>query len=188
MERALDLARGCGGEVKEGAGVTRAADEGARDAEAGAWRAMFLRGPYLRDALVQLGLIVETFETSVTWDRFEELHAAVTEATTRAAASICGKAVVTTRLTHVYPDGAAPYFTVIAPGKATGRVAQWDEIKIAASEAIRAHGGTVTHHHAVGRDHRPSYDQERPELFARALVAAKTVLDPHGIMNPGVLV
>ena len=188
MERALAIARGLGGEVKEGAGATRETGEGAREGEAGTWRSMFLKGPYLRDALTRLGMIVETFETAVTWDRFDAFHAAVIEATTRAATEIAGHAVVTTRLTHVYPDGAAPYFTVIAPGKATGRVAQWDEIKRAASEAILAHGGTITHHHAVGRDHRPFYDRERPDLFARALGAAKSALDPQGIMNPGVLV
>ena len=188
MERALAIARGLGGEVKEGAGRTRETGEGAREGEAGAWRTMFLKGPYLRDALTRLGMIVETFETAVTWDRFEAFHAAVLEATTRAAIEVAGKAVVTSRLTHVYPDGAAPYFTVIAPGKAGGRVAQWDEIKSAASEAILAHGGTITHHHAVGRDHRPFYDRERPDLFALALGAAKSALDPQGIMNPGVLV
>ena len=188
MDRALAIARGLGGEVKEGVGVTRETGEGAREGEAGTWRSMFLKGPYLRDALTRLGMIVETFETAVTWDRFDAFHAAVIEATTRAAIEIAGSAVVTTRLTHVYPDGAAPYFTVIAPGKASGRVAQWDEIKIAASEAILAHGGTITHHHAVGRDHRAFYDRERPDLFARALGAAKSALDPQGIMNPGVLV
>ncbi len=188
MERALAIARGLGGEVKEGAGVTRETGEGARDGEAGTWRSMFLKGPYLRDALTRLGMIVETFETAVTWDRFDAFHAAVLEATTRAAIEICGQAVVTSRLTHVYPDGAAPYFTVIAPGKASGRVAQWDEIKAAATEAILGSGGTITHHHAVGRDHRPFYDRERPDLFARALGAAKSALDPQGIMNPGVLV
>lgn len=188
MERALSIARGFGGEVKEGAGKTRETGEGARDGEAGTWRTMFLKGPYLRDALARLGMIVETFETAVTWDRFEAFHAAVLEATTRAATEVAGQAVVTSRLTHVYPDGAAPYFTVIAAGKPSGRVAQWDEIKIAATEAILAHGGTVTHHHAVGRDHRPFYDRERPDLFARALGAAKNALDPRGIMNPGVLV
>jgi alkyldihydroxyacetonephosphate synthase len=188
MERALAIARGCGGEVKEGAGKTRETGEGARESEAGTWRTMFLKGPYLRDALTRLGMIVETFETAVTWDRFADFHAAVLEATTRAATEVAGKAVVTSRLTHVYPDGAAPYFTVIATGKASGRVAQWDEIKIAATEAILAHGGTVTHHHAVGRDHRPFYDRERPDLFASALGAVKSALDPRGIMNPGVLV
>ena len=140
------------------------------------WRDTFLRAPYLRDALVRLGLVVETVETACTWDRFEELHAAVL-----AAAS---GAIVSCRFTHVYPDGPAPYFTVLA----TGGPSTWDELKAALGEAIVHSGGTITHHHAVGRDHRPWYDRERPEPFAAALRAAKAVLDPHGVLNPGVLV
>ena len=94
---------------------------------------------------------------------------------------------ISCRLTHVYPDGAAPYFTVIAPAVRGGEVEQWDEIKAAASQAIIDNGGTITHHHAVGRDHRPWYDQQRPDLFAEALGAAKSAVDPNGILNPGVL-
>jgi alkyldihydroxyacetonephosphate synthase len=187
MARALEICRDAGGSVKEGAGKTRTGDEGG-DGEAGAWRSMFLKGPYIRDALVTLGMVVETFETAVTWDRFEGFHRAVMEATRRAAVEVAGAAVVTCRLTHVYPDGAAPYFTVLAPARRGGEVRQWDEIKAAASEAILAGGGTITHHHAVGRDHRPYYDRERPDLFAEALRGAKRALDPSGIMNPGVLV
>ncbi len=188
MDRALALCREHGGEVKDGAGRTRTGDEGDRDGAAGAWRAMFLRAPYLRDAMCTLGLIAETFETAVTWDRFAAFHAAVMEATQKAAERVAGVALVTCRLTHVYPDGAAPYFTVIAPARAGSQVVMWDEIKAAASEAILAGGGTITHHHAVGRDHRPWYDRERPDLFADVLRAAKGALDPRGIMNPGVLV
>jgi alkyldihydroxyacetonephosphate synthase len=87
----------------------------------------------------------------------------------------------------VYPDGAAPYFTVIAPAPPGGEVEQWDSIKAAASDAILAGGGTITHHHAVGRDHRRWYDLERPEPYAAALRAAKSALDPAWILNPGVL-
>ena len=95
---------------------------------------------------------------------------------------------MTGRLTHVYPDGAAPYFTVIAPGRRGSELAQWDEVKAAASEAILAAGGTITHHHAVGRDHRPWYDAQRPAPFAAALRGAKAAVDPAGVLNPGVLV
>jgi len=82
----------------------------------------------------------------------------------------------------------APYFTVLAPARRGEEVEQWDAIKQAASEAILAEGGTITHHHAVGRDHRPWYDRQRPEPFAQALRGAKLTLDPAGIMNPGVLI
>jgi alkyldihydroxyacetonephosphate synthase len=188
MDRALEHCRAHGGVAREGAGRTRTGEEGEREGSAGAWRSMFLRAPYLRDGLCRLGLIADTFETAVTWDRFPAFHASVMEATRAAATRIAGAASVTCRVTHVYPDGAAPYFTVIAPGKPGSHVAMWDEIKAAASEAILAGGGTITHHHAVGRDHRPWYDRERPELFAEMIRAAKKVVDPGGIMNPGVLV
>jgi alkyldihydroxyacetonephosphate synthase len=111
----------------------------------------------------------------------------VTAAVTDALVQVCGGGRVTCRLTHVYPDGAAPYFTVFAPGRRGAEVAQWDQVKAAAGEALLAAGGTVTHHHAVGRDHRPWYDRQRPEPFARALAAAKRELDPMGVLNPGVL-
>jgi alkyldihydroxyacetonephosphate synthase len=88
----------------------------------------------------------------------------------------------------VYPDGAAPYFTVLAPARRGQELEQWEELKVAASEAIAAAGGTITHHHAIGRDHRRWYDRQRPEPFAAALRAAKSALDPAGILNPGVLI
>jgi len=112
----------------------------------------------------------------------------VTTAVNDALRRICGGGGVTCRFTHIYPDGPAPYYSVIAPGRRDALVQQWDEIKAAAGEAILRHGGTITHHHAVGRDHRPWYDQQRPDLFATALRAAKSVLDPAGILNPGVLI
>jgi alkyldihydroxyacetonephosphate synthase len=154
----------------------------------GRWRESFLRAPYLRDAMARLGLVVETFETATTWDRFPALHAAVTDAVATAAVGITGSsAVVTCRFTHVYPDGPAPYFTVIAAGRRGSEIVIWDQLKAAASEALLRHGATITHHHAVGRDHRPWYDRQRPEPFGLALRAAKGALDPQGILNPGVL-
>ena len=91
---------------------------------------------------------------------------------------------VSCRFTHVYPDGPAPYFTVMAPAVRGGEVEQWDEIKAAASEAVIEGGGTITHHHAVGRDHRPWYDRQRPAPFAAALRAAKAELDPSRHAQP----
>ncbi|MDT4919763.1 MAG: alkyldihydroxyacetonephosphate synthase [Pseudonocardiales bacterium] len=152
------------------------------------WRASFLRMPYQRDALARRSMIVETFETACTWDRFDELHAAVTAAATDAIGRIAGAGIVTCRFTHVYPDGPAPYFGIYAAGRWGSTVAQWDDIKAAVSEAIGTAGGTITHHHAVGRDHRPWYDRQRPEPFAVALRAAKRALDPAGVLNPGVLI
>jgi len=188
MTRALECARDHGGRVPEGAGRTVVTGEGAREGAAGAWRRAFLDAPYLRDALVRLGMVSETFETAVTWDRFTEFHAGVTEAAEAALRRVCGAGQVTCRFTHVYPDGPAPYFTVIAPARPNSQIEQWAEVKAAASEAILRLGGTITHHHAVGRDHRPWYDHERPDGFATALRAAKRALDPTAILNPGVLI
>ena len=152
------------------------------------WRNAFVQAPYLRDALIGLGAVVETFETATTWDRFETLVDRVRQATADAVREVCGDGLVTCRITHAYPDGAAPYFTVIAPARRGSEVAQWAAIKAAAAETLAATGGTITHHHAVGRDHRPWYDAQRPEPFAAALAAAKHAVDPGRILNPGVLV
>lgn len=152
------------------------------------WRRAFLNGPYLRDDLVRCGLVVETFETACHWDRFDAFHDEVVRATEAAAARECGRAIVSARVTHVYPDGPAPYYTVLAPARAGAEVAQWDAIKAATMDAILRAGGTITHHHAVGRDHRPGYDRERPALFADALRAIKRALDPALVLNPGVLI
>lgn len=153
-----------------------------------AWRNAFLRAPYGRDALVSMSVIAETFETACTWDRFPALHADAIAAVERALRDVCGGGSVTCRFTHVYPDGPAPYFSILAPGRPGSEIAQWNEIKAAASEVLVAHGATITHHHAVGRDHRPWYDRQRPAPFAAALVAAKQTLDPAGVLNPGVLI
>jgi alkyldihydroxyacetonephosphate synthase len=188
VERALELCREGGGRTPEGPVRTRTDREAAREGAAGAWRKAFLEAPYLRDVLVSLSVVSETFETAIPWDRFTEFHAQVMEATRDALKRICGGGSVACRFTHLYPDGPAPYYTVLAPGRRSGELEQWDEIKAAASEAVLRSGGTITHHHAVGRDHRPWYDRQRPEGFARALAAAKAALDPRGILNPGVLV
>jgi alkyldihydroxyacetonephosphate synthase len=148
----------------------------------GSNRSTFIRAPYLRDALIRLGVVVETFETACSWTACDQLRAAVTDAVGAAGG------IVSSRFTHVYPDGPAPYFTVYVPARRGAEVEQWDAIKAAVSDVLTGHGATITHHHAVGRDHRPWYDRERPEPFALALRAAKAVLDPAGILNPGVLV
>ena len=182
MERALELCGGQGGTWDE-------PGHSGREGAAGAWRSAFLRAPYMRDVMVAAGIFQETFETAITWDRFpafnEEVMGAADEAVRRASG---GRGQVTVRFTHVYPDGPAPYYTMIAPARRGDELAQWAEIKRAASDAVIAAGGTITHHHAVGRDHRPWYDQQRPQPFADALRAAKAAVDPAGMLNPGVLI
>jgi alkyldihydroxyacetonephosphate synthase len=188
LDRAIELCTDHGG-VLAGEPTLRepGADGAARGDAEGSWRDAFLQAPYLRDTMVAAGVLAETFETAITWDRFEPFVAAVRDAAESAVRAVCGAGTVTCRLTHAYRDGAAPYFTVLAPARRGSEVEQWDAIKAAASEAIATGGGTITHHHAVGRDHRPWYDRQRPEPFAAALRAAKRELDPDAILNPGVL-
>jgi alkyldihydroxyacetonephosphate synthase len=183
MERALDLCREHGGAVSP----RGERPDGGRDAVS-SWREAFLGAPYMRDTLVAMGVLSETFETAITWERFPRFHARVSEAAVEAMREVCGEAgQLSCRFTHVYPDGPAPYFTVLAPASRGEEVEQWQAIKGAVSAAILAEGGTITHHHAVGRDHRPWYDLQRPEPFAAALRGAKAAIDPAGVMNPGVL-
>jgi alkyldihydroxyacetonephosphate synthase len=186
VEPAMSLALECcgdhGGTWERRGGGSSGADR------VGSWRESFLRAPYLRDTFVAVGVLSETFETAITWERFEGFHASVLEATRSAVAEICGQGSVTCRFTHVYPDGPAPYYTILAPARRGGELGQWAEIKRAAADAVLAAGGTITHHHAVGRDHRPWYDRQRPELFAQALRAAKAAVDPAALLNPGVLI
>ena len=172
--------RGRGGQAQDA--------EAGRGGAVGSWREAFLRAPYLRDTFVATGVLSETFETAITWDRFEEFHAGVLESASEAVREVCGAGRVTCRFTHVYPDGPAPYYTILAPARRGSELDQWAEIKQAASEALLAAGGTITHHHAVGRDHRPWYDRQRPDRFASALRAAKSAVDPAGLLNPGVLI
>ncbi len=129
--------------------------------------------------MARLGVVIETFETACTWTAFPALHAAVLGAEP--------PGIVTRRFTHVYTDGPAPYFTVYAAGRRGAEIEIWDELKARASEALLANGGTITHHHAVGRDHVPWYTRQSPAPFREMLRAAKAAVDPHHLLNPGVL-
>ncbi|HQR28210.1 MAG TPA: FAD-binding oxidoreductase [Nocardioides sp.] len=186
LARALELTAEHGGRPLQ-AGTREDAGEEVPTDPAASWRSAFLRMPYHRDVLARHGLVVETFETACTWDRLDAVHESVVAAARDALARVCGGGAVTSRFTHVYADGPAAYYSVYAPGRWGSTVAQWDEVKAAVSEAILVAGATITHHHAVGRDHRPWYDRQRPEPFATALAAARRALDPAGVLNPGVL-
>jgi len=186
---AVDIARGAGGvvadddvQIDDGKGVPTG-----RGGAVGAWRDAFIGvGPGLDTSL---GLVADTFETAITWDRWPEFDAVVRERVGAALREVFGDtAELSCRFTHVYPDGPAPYYTWFGMGRQGSELSQWAEIKHAAGEAVIDAGGTITHHHAVGRMHRPQYDRQRPDLFATALRAAKHALDPNGVMNPGVLI
>ena len=145
-------------------------------------------GPYLRDTLMGMGAIVETLETSHTWSRIGELHAAVGDAIRGALAAQGTPGLAFCHLSHAYPDGASLYFTFVARARRGEEIEQWGAVKRAASEAIVAAGGTITHHHAVGRDHAPYMEAEVGNTGIEVLRAVKERLDPAGIMNPGKLI
>ena len=187
MERALELVADHGGTCPKGAVYREDGERSGGDDGAGVWRDAFIDAPYLLNVMASMGVVVDTFETACTWDNFERLHSGVIREVRQAMHDACGAGFISCRFTHVYPDGPAPYFTFIAPGRYGAELDQWMTIKKAASDAVIAHGGTITHHHAVGRVHRPWYETQRPALFGDALRAVKGALDPGGVMNPGVL-
>lgn len=187
LDRAVEIALSRGGVCPRGK-VLRDDRAKVRSGDAAeGWRESFLKGPYLQDAMISCGVLADTFETACTWKAFDGLYAQVTAAVRDALERACGGGLVTCRFTHVYPDGPAPYFTFLGRAKAGAELEQWAEVKAAATRALQAAGGTITHHHAVGRTHRAAWEAERPAPYAAALAAAKRAVDPAGILNPGVL-
>lgn len=159
------------------------ADPGAGEA----WARDRYRGPYLRDALLDAGVLVETLETATFWSSLKSLYEAVGDALRDSLTTQGTPPAVLCHVSHVYYSGASLYFTV-ACAQLEDPVAQWHAAKVAASEAIVASGGAITHHHGVGRDHLQWYEREVGELGMRALRAVKAELDPAGILNPGILI
>ena len=189
MRQALSIARGRGGTCEAGPRFSargRPEEDAPADAAA-TWRQAFLDGPYLQSTLVSLGVVADTFETAVPWAELDALRGEVTTAVREVFRRHGQRGFLSMRFTHVYPDGPAPYFTWLCPAPRGGELALWTEVKAAASAAILATGGTITHHHAVGRVHREAWATERPHGFDAVLRAVKGELDPKGILNPGVL-
>ena len=151
------------------------------------WERGRFQGPYLRDTLMEMGALVETLETSHTWSRLNALHTAVGAAIRDSLAAGSTPGLVFCHLSHAYADGASLYFTFIARARHGEEVEQWRAVKRAASEAIVAGGGTITHHHAIGRDHAPYMEAEVGATGIEVLRAVKERLDPTGVMNPGKL-
>jgi alkyldihydroxyacetonephosphate synthase len=157
------------------------------EAPARAWERGRFGAPYLRDSLLAAGALCETLETATDWSNIPALKAAVTGALTTALAESGTPALVLCHISHVYPTGASLYFTVVA-GQRGNPIEQWRVAKTAACDAIVAAGGTITHHHAVGADHRPWMRDEVGDLGVQVLRAVKSTLDPAGILNPGKLI
>ncbi|UXA20837.1 FAD-binding oxidoreductase [Mycobacterium sp. SMC-4] len=163
-------------------GGTSLGGQPARDWEHGRFDA-----PYLRDALLAAGALCETLETATNWSNLSAVKIAVTEALTSALADSGTPALVLCHISHVYPTGASLYFTVVAAQR-DNPIEQWRAAKAAASEAMMRTGATITHHHAVGADHRPWMRDEVGDLGVEVLRAVKAALDPVGILNPGKLI
>jgi alkyldihydroxyacetonephosphate synthase len=152
------------------------------------WEKGRFAGPYLRDVLMTRGIMVETLETATTWSGLLVLREAVAEALRACLTERGTPPLVMCHVSHLYPSGASLYFTFLARQEEGAELEQWSAAKTAASEAIVNNGGTITHHHAVGRDHLPWMRDEVGDLGLELLRAAKKALDPAGIMNPGKLV
>jgi alkyldihydroxyacetonephosphate synthase len=157
------------------------------EAPARAWEHGRFSAPYLRDSLLAAGALCETLETATSWSNIPSLKAAVTEALTTALADTGTPALVLCHISHAYATGASLYFTVVA-GQRGSPVEQWRSAKAAASDAMVRSGATITHHHAVGADHRPWMCAEVGDLGVAVLRAVKATLDPAGILNPGKLI
>jgi alkyldihydroxyacetonephosphate synthase len=188
MKRALECCSDFGGTTPNGVVIKGGGETAGRGGSTGDWRDAFIRMPYQMGTMAAIGAISDTTESAITWERFPEFHAGVMKSTQKALDEVCGGGILSCRFTHVYPDGPAPYYTFLGMGRRGAELEQWNAVKSAACDAVIRHGGTVTHHHAVGRVHRPWYDRQRPDLFAAALRAAKAALDPQGLLNPGVLI
>ncbi|HJC60921.1 MAG TPA: FAD-binding oxidoreductase [Candidatus Dietzia intestinigallinarum] len=144
--------------------------------------------PVLRDSLLDNGALVETLETATDWADIPALRDAVAAALSSSLEASGTPALVMCHISHVYPTGASLYFTVVAGQRGEDPIEQWMDAKRAASEAIVAAGGTITHHHAVGADHRPYLADEIGPVGVAMLRAVKAAVDPHGVCNPGTLI
>jgi alkyldihydroxyacetonephosphate synthase len=156
------------------------------------WKDGRFHGPYLRDPMMNRGVGVDTLETATSWSKLDTLYVAVRDALEGAIRETAPRqgahGVVTCHVSHSYPDGASLYFTYIFPRALDGEIAQWRAIKKAASDAIIANGGTISHHHGIGEDHLPWMAAEKGSLGIDVLRAVKMALDPKGMLNPGKLI
>ena len=150
-----------------------------------AWKRGRFAGPYLRDALLDRGVMAETLETAASWSGLMHLYRAVADALRTALQGRGTPGLVMCHISHLYPDGASLYYTFIAPQQVGAEMEQWWAVKSAACDAITDNGGTITHHHAIGRDHAPWMPKEIGKTGIQALRGVKERLDPAGILNPG---
>ena len=170
---------------------TKSSTQGNRTGIAGDWGKGFMAGGYTFSESVLLGVLANTFETAITWDKFPAFYTAVNKRFEQVVAKVCDGGRITCRMTHVYPDGPAPYFTIIANGTVEPkdiRKEQWSKIKAALTDVMIEHGATSTHHHAVGKLHVRHFEKERGAMFEQSLRTLKHMHDPKNILNPDVLI
>ncbi|MFK0401077.1 FAD-binding oxidoreductase [Microbacterium sp. NPDC090225] len=172
-ERTAELLRAVGG-------------ESSGEGDAAEWLRGRFDGPYLRDALLDAGVFCETLETATTWSNLPVLKRAIEGALKKGFGDADARSYVMCHVSHVYPTGASLYFTVLA-GIRGDQLAVWGRVKAMVNDAIIATGGTISHHHGVGRDHAPWLADEIGDTGLRILRAVKHELDPRGILNPGAL-
>jgi alkyldihydroxyacetonephosphate synthase len=188
LERALEICCDHGGTVTQKAGSDADALKTSRSGAQGNWREQFRYLPRLMHTRAAMGVVSFTFETAYTWDKFEAVDTEIIRRIKEAQKEITGGGIVCRRFSFLYPDGPAPYYSVVAPSTHDKSLEQYQALSDVASDAITELGATITHHHAVGRSFRPWYDKEVDPLAREMMAGAKQVVDPKWIMNPGMII
>lgn len=188
LDRAVEICQDHGGDVQVRAGSGDDALKSSRSGAQGSWRNQFRYLPRLMHTRAAMGIVSFTFETAYTWDKFEAVDTEILRRVREAQKEIMGGGVVCRRFSFLYPDGPAPYYSVVAPSTLERSLEDYEALSNAASDALSELGATITHHHAVGRNFRPWYDKEIDPLVRKMMAGAKNEIDPNWIMNPGLLI
>jgi len=187
LERGIEICKDHGGSVETKTGSGGDALQSSRSGAQGNWRKQFRYLPRMMHTRAAMGVVSFTFETAYTWDKFESIDTEVIRRLKKAQEEITGGGIVCRRFSFLYPDGPAPYYTVVAPSDHSRSLEDYQALSDVASDALTELGGTITHHHAVGRSFRPWYDKEVDPLYRAMLAGAKNTIDPNWIMNPGMI-
>ena len=177
----MGIRRDAARRLLEAAGATPVADAGVQ------WERGRFSAPYLRDSMLDAGALVETLETATFWSSVRPLYEAVSAALRDSLSGQGTPPIVLCHVSHIYRSGASLYFTVVC-AQLPDPIEQWRRAKAAASDAILHAGGSISHHHGVGSDHREALAEEIGELGIGILGAIKRTLDPSGILNPGIVI
>ena len=189
LARGLEICQDFGGTVTDKADSTTAnALENSRSGPQGSWRKQFRYLPRLMHTRSAMGIVSFTFETSYTWDKFEEADTEIMGRVKDAIDRITGGGILCRRFSFLYPDGPAPYYSIMAKSNHGNALEAYQAISDVASDCLMDVGATITHHHAVGKSFRPWYDKEVDPLYRQALGAVKKEFDPNWVMNPGLLI